>query len=51
MTPLELIEKKRQELQTQLLHAQADVYAMQGALQVLDELEKELVSDENQIPE
>lgn len=48
MTALDLIKQKRDELEQRLEQAQADLYAMQGALQVLEELEKEL-RNENQV--
>jgi hypothetical protein len=46
--PLELIEKKRAELEQTKAQYIRNIDAVDGALQVLDELEKAL-KDENQI--
>lgn len=48
MSALELIEKKSAELQRQIEQAEANLFAMQGALQVLEELRAE-IQNENQI--
>ncbi len=50
MTALDLVVRKREELEQRIRQMEADVFAMQGAIQVLTELEKEL-RDENPILE
>jgi hypothetical protein len=50
MDPLELIERKRQELEARRGQILRDLDAISGALQILDELQKEL-SNENQVSE
>lgn len=47
--PIKLIEQKRRQLVEELEKRQADLYAMQGAIQVLDELLAELRKNEDQI--
>lgn len=50
MDALKLIETKRAELESRRAQILRDIDAIDGALQILDELTKEL-SDENKIPE
>jgi hypothetical protein len=50
MSALELIDAKVKELETRRGQLLRDLDAIDGALQILDELKKEL-SNENKIPE
>jgi hypothetical protein len=49
MDALVLIRAKRAELQEQINRLQADLFAIQGALQVLDMLEAELSPKDDSI--
>ena len=49
MTPLEIIEQKSNELISRRAQVLRDIDAIDGALQILDELRKELKPDEDKI--
>ena len=49
MNPLELIEKKYNDLAARRAQVLRDLDAIDGALQILEELREEMNRDENQI--